>query len=392
MRTDLTSRHCASAQIEAIEAAMTSAAPVRPQPRAAILEIDPYVPGKSHVPGVEKVHKLSSNESPLGPSPKAVQAVRALADSLEIYPDGASTALRGAIARRYGLEPSRIICGNGSDELLALLAHVFLHPGEEGLYSQYGFLTYPICIRAAGGIPVVAEERDRTASVDAILAKVNARTKVVYLANPNNPTGTYIPYSEVKRLHGGLPPHTLLVIDAAYAEYVTRNDYAAGLELAATADNVVMTRTFSKIHGLASLRIGWGYGSAHVIDALNRVRGPFNLNGAAQAAGVASLGDAAHVEGAIAHNARWLPWLAEAIAELGIEVTPSVGNFLLLSFPKQPGRTAAEADAFLSARGFILRAVGAYGLPDSLRLTVGGEEANKGVVASLTEFMRGEGG
>src|SRR6202044_2769063 len=219
--------------------------------------------------------------------------------------------------------------------------------------SQYGFLTYPICIRAAGGVPVVAEETDRTASVDAILAKVSARTKIVYLANPNNPTGTYMPYSEVKRLPAELPPHTLMVIDAAYAEYVTRNDYAAGIELAATADNVVMTRTFSKIHGLAGLRIGWAYGSAHVVDALNRVRGPFNLKGAGQAAGVASLEDAAHIEGAIAHNARWLPWLAEAIAEFGIEVTPSVGNFLLLTFPNQSGRTAAEADAFLSARGFI---------------------------------------
>lgn len=392
MQTGSTPRHCARAQIEAIEAAMTPAAPVRPQPRAAILEIDPYVPGKSHVPGVDKVHKLSSNESPLGPSPKAIAAVRALTDRLERYPDGASTALREAIGRRYGLDPSRIICGNGSDELLALLAHVFLHPGEEGIYSQYGFLTYPICIRAAGGMPIVAEETDRTASVDAILAKVSARTKVIFLANPNNPTGTYIRYSEVKRLHDGLPPHTLLVIDAAYAEYVTRNDYAAGLELAQTGDNVVVTRTFSKIHGLAGLRIGWAYGSAHVVDALNRVRGPFNLNGAAQAAGVASVGDAAHVEGAIAHNTRWLPWLAEEAAALGIEVTPSVGNFLLLTFPKQSGRTAADADAFLSARGFILRAVAAYGLPDSLRLTVGGEEANKGVIAALAEFMRGEGG
>ena len=247
---------------------------------------------------------------------------------------------------------------------MALLAHVFLHPGEEGLYSQYGFLTYPICIRAAGGIPVAAEETDRTVSVDAMLAMVSARTKIVFLANPNNPTGTYLPYHEVKRLHAGLPPHTLLVIDAAYAEYVTRNDYAAGLELAATVDNVVMTRTFSKIHGLAGLRIGWAYGSAHIIDALNRVRGPFNLNGAAQAAGVASLEDIAHIEGAMAHNARWLPWLAEGVAALGIEVTPSVGNFLLLTFPKQSGRTAADADAFLSARGFILRAVAAYGLPE----------------------------
>jgi histidinol-phosphate aminotransferase len=371
---------------------MTSPVSRKPQPRPEILAIDPYVPGKSHVPGLDTVHKLSSNESPLGPSRKAIEAVRALTDRLELYPDGASTALREAIARRFGLDPARIICGNGSDELLALLAHVFLHPGEEGLYSQYGFLTYPICIRAAGGIPVVAEETDRTASVDAILAKVSARTKVVYLANPNNPTGTYIPFSEVKRLHEGLPPHALLVIDAAYAEYVTRNDYAAGVELAATADNVVMTRTFSKIHGLASLRIGWGYGSAHVIDALNRVRGPFNLNGAAQVAGVASLGDAAHIDRAVAHNAHWLPWLSAAIAGLGIEVTPSVGNFLLLTFPRRSGRSAADADAYLSARGYILRAVGAYGLPDSLRLTVGSEASNRGVVASLGEFMRGGGG
>jgi histidinol-phosphate aminotransferase len=391
MRIESTPRRCATTRIEANRPVMTSSAPVRPQPRAAILEIDPYVPGKSRVAGVDKAHKLSSNESPLGPSRRAIEAVRAVADSLELYPDGASTALREAIARRYGLDPSRIICGNGSDELLALLAHVFLHPGDEGLYSQYGFLTYPICIRAAGGIPVVAEETDRTASVDAFLAKVSARTKIVYLANPNNPTGTYIPFSEVKRLHDGLPPHTLLVIDAAYAEYVTRNDYAAGLELASMADNVVMTRTFSKIHGLAGLRIGWAYGSAHVVDALNRVRGPFNLNGAAQAAGVASLEDSAHVEGAIAHNEHWLPQLAAAISELGIEVTPSVGNFLLLTFPKESGRSAAEADAFLSARGFILRAVAAYGLPESLRLTVGSEEANKGVVAALAEFMRGKG-
>jgi histidinol-phosphate aminotransferase len=370
---------------------MNTHAPRKPQPRPEILGIDPYVPGKSKVAGLEKFHKLSSNESPLGPSRKAIDAVKAQAESLELYPDGASTALREAIGRRYGLDPARIICGNGSDELLALLAHVFLHPGEEGLYSQYGFLTYPICIRAAGGIPIVAEETERTASVDALLAKVSARTKIVYLANPNNPTGTYIPFSEVKRLHERLPQQALLVIDAAYAEYVTRNDYAAGLELASTFDNVVVTRTFSKIHGLAGLRIGWGYGSAHIIEALNRVRGPFNLNGAAQVAGVASLEDAAHIEGAIAHNAHWLPWLAEAIAKLGVEVTPSVGNFLLLTFPKESGRTAADADAFLSARGFILRAVAAYGLPDSLRLTVGGEEANKGVVAALREFMRGKG-
>ena len=244
-------------ELRLFAAIMTSTAPVRPQPRPEILAIDAYVPGKSGAAGAAKIHKLSSNESPLGPSPKAVEAYLASAADLARYPDGSASALREAIGRRYGLEPSRIICGNGSDELLALLAHVYLRPGDEGLYSEYGFLEYPICIRAAGGVPVVARETGKTLSVDAMLEKVSARTRIVYVANPNNPTGTYIPFSEVKRLQAGLPPDVLLVIDAAYAEYVTRNDYAAGIELAATCENVVMTRTFSKIHGLANLRVGW---------------------------------------------------------------------------------------------------------------------------------------
>jgi len=371
---------------------MPSLARRRPEPRPEIMAIDAYVPGKSHVAGVEKVHKLSSNESPLGPSPKAVEAFRAAAASLERYPDGSASVLREAIGRRFGLEPARIICGAGSDELLFLLAHAFLEPGEEGLYSEYGFLEYPICIRSASGIPVVAREKDKTADVDALLAKVSERTKIVFVANPNNPTGTYAPYAEVKRLQAGLPADCLLVIDAAYAEYVTRNDYAAGIELAATTENVVMTRTFSKVHGLASLRIGWAYGPPHVLDALNRIRGPFNMNGPALAAGAASLTDWAHIETAIAHNARWLPWLSDEISALGVEVTPSVGNFLLLRFDGREGRSAQAADAYLSARGFILRSVAAYGLPDCLRMTVGDEEANLGVVAALASFMRGERG
>ena len=370
-------------------APMNAPRPTRPQPRPEILEIEAYVPGKSHVAGIAKPHKLSSNETPLGASPQAMKAVHDWADHLELYPDGASSALRNAIAHRYGLEASRIICGNGSDELLSLLAQVYLHPGDEGLYSEYGFLTYPICIRAAGAIPVVAKETALTANVDALLAKVSPKTKIVFLANPNNPTGTYIPFSEVKRLQAGLPPHCLLVIDAAYAEYVTRNDYSAGIELVATCENVVMTRTFSKIHGLAGLRIGWAYGPAHVIDALNRVRGPFNVNGPAIAAGVASLGDTAHIDKAAEHNAEWLPWVSRELSALGIEVTPSVGNFVLLGFPDKSGRTAKDADSFLSQRGFILRAVAAYGLPDCLRMTVGTQEANRGVVAALSEFMRG---
>jgi|SRR5208282_3688591 len=370
---------------------MTATTFLRPEPRPEILAIEAYVPGKNSVGGIAKVYKLSSNESPLGASPKAIEAYRASASGLAQYPDGSAAALREAIGRRFGLEPSRIICGNGSDELLALLAHAYLRPGDEGLYSEYGFLEYPICIRAAGGTPVAAKETNKTTSVGDLLAKASVRTKIVYVANPNNPTGTYLSYSEIKRLHAGLPADCLLVIDAAYAEYVTRNDYGVGIELAATSENVIVTRTFSKIHGLANLRVGWAFGPQHVLDALNRVRGPFNLNGPAIAAGVASLADTAHIEAAIEHNERWLPWLADSISTLGIEVTPSVGNFLLLGFNDAvAGRSAASAEVFLSARGFILRSVRAYGLPNCLRLTVGNEEANRGVVAALAEFTRTE--
>jgi histidinol-phosphate aminotransferase len=359
----------------------------RPVPRPGVLDISAYVPGKSEAPGVTKVYKLSSNETPLGPSPKAAAAYRTLADHLEAYPDGASSRLRQAIAQRYGLDPARIVCGSGSDEILSLLAHAYVGPGDEGIFTTHGFLVYRINILGAGGTPVVAEEKNYTADVDAILARVTPRTKIVFLANPNNPTGTYVPFEEVKRLHTALPPHVLLVVDSAYAEYVTRNDYSSGLELAAQYDNVVMTRTFSKIYGLAALRIGWCYGPAHVCDALNRIRGPFNVNAAAIAAGVAAIDDVAHVERSIAHNSKWLAWLTEEIAKLGLEVVPSVGNFVLIRFPKTAGRTAADADRFLTARGLVLRAVGAYGLPDCLRMTVGTEEANRLVVNALAEFV-----
>ena len=358
-----------------------------PTPRAGILDIQAYVPGRDHVEGVAKVYKLSSNETPLGPSPRAVAAYRAAAGTLEIYPDGGATALRDAIAAKYGLDPDRIICGTGSDELLALIANAYVGPGDEGLYSRHGFLVYKINIMGAGGTPVVADETDLTANVDALLDKVTARTKVVFLANPNNPTGTYVPFDEVRRLHAGLPSNVLLVLDAAYAEYVRRNDYGSGLELALTAENVVMVRTFSKIHGLAGLRLGWMVGPAAVIDALNRIRGPFNVNAPAIAAGAAAIADDAHVAAAQAHNDAWLPRLAQAFAAMGLAVTPSVGNFLLIHFPEDEGRTAAQADAFLSGRGLVLRAVRAYGLPNALRMTIGSAEANELVIAAVAEFM-----
>ncbi|PPD46217.1 MAG: histidinol-phosphate transaminase [Methylocystis sp.] len=365
----------------------------RPVPRPAVLEIDAYVPGRSAAPGSARVFKLSANETPLGPSPAAVQALRDMAHEIALYPDGSSRALRDAIGARYGLDPARIIMGAGSDQILELLALAYIGPGDEGLYSQYGFLEYRIVTLAAGGVPVVAPETNYTASVDALLARVSEKTKIVFLANPNNPTGSYLPASEVARLAKGLPPQALLVLDAAYAEYVTQGDYEDGVALVDGHENVVMTRTFSKIYGLAGLRLGWGYGPAHVIDALNRIRSPFNISSAASAAGIAAIEDAAHIEAAIAHNEKWLPWLTKEVEQLStrnmrLTVLPSVANFIAIRFPDAPGFTAADADRFLTSRGLVLRAIGAYGMGEFLRLTVGTQEANERVVAALAEFMQ----
>ncbi|MGX5773308.1 histidinol-phosphate transaminase [Methylorubrum zatmanii] len=363
---------------------------LRPQPRPGVLAIEAYVPGKSAAPGVAKIHKLSSNETPLGPSPRAVEALQAEAATLALYPDGSATRLRTAIASRYGLDPARIVCGAGSDELLTLLALAFVGPGDEGIFCAHGFLVYRIAILTAGGTPVVAPETNLTADVDAILAAVTPRTRIVYLANPNNPTGTYLPFEEVRRLHAGLPGNVLLVLDGAYAEYVRANDYTAGLELALDASNVVMTRTFSKIHGLAAQRIGWMVGPEAVVDALNRIRGPFNVSAGAIAAGAAAIADEAHVAAAVAHNDQWLAWLTREVEALGLSVTPSVGNFLLVHFSDAPGRTAAEADAHLTQAGVIVRRVSSYGLPNALRVTVGGEEANRAFVGALASFLSGD--
>jgi histidinol-phosphate aminotransferase len=357
-----------------------------PAPKAGILDIQPYVPGKSEAAGT-RVFKLSSNESPLGASPLAIAAFTAAARSLERYPEGSATALRQAIASRYGLKPEAIVCGAGSDELLHLLAQAYLGPGDEAIYSQYGFLVYPIAIKSMGATPVVAPEMGETANVDALLGCVSPRTRMVFLANPNNPTGTYLPFSEAKRLHAGLPGHVLLVLDAAYAEFVRRNNYESGIELVSTFGNVVMTRTFSKIHGLAALRLGWAYCPAPVADVLNRIRAPFNVNAPAMAAGVAAITDQAFVERALAHNDRWLPWLTAACEKLGLKVTPSVGNFLLVHFPLAADRNAAAADAFLLSRGIVVRRMEAYGLAHALRITVGDEDANRALIAALGDFM-----
>jgi len=360
----------------------------RPVPNTGILDIAPYTPGKSPVPEPgRKVFKLSANETPFGPSPKAKEAYRRAAADLEDYPEGSSRVLREAIGRAFGLDPARIICGAGSDEILNLLAHTYLCQGDEAISTTHGFLVYPIATMANGGRNVVAPERDFTADVDAILALVTARTKLVWLANPNNPTGTYLPFDEIKRLRTGLPPHVLLVLDAAYSDYVSRNDYEMGIELVATTENTVMTHTFSKIHGLAALRIGWMFGPAHIVDAVNRIRGPFNVSTPAMLAAVAAIQDTAHVEMSKAHNETWRNWLTQEIQKLGLKVTPSVANFVLIHFPTEGRKTAAEADAFLTQRGLVLRALGNYKLPHALRLTIGTEEANRLVVEALREFM-----
>ncbi len=357
-------------------------------PKPGVLDIAPYVGGRAHASGAGRVFKLSSNESALGPSPAAVDAFQSAAAVLDIYPEGSARILREAIAETHGLAPERIVCGNGSDELLSMLAEVYLRPGDEVLFSEHAFLIYRIATLANSAVPVSVPEKNLRVDVDAMLEAVSPRTRMVYLANPNNPTGTYLSGEELRRLHAGLPHGCLLVIDAAYAEYVRRNDYDAGIEMVSQFDNVVMTRTFSKIYALAGLRVGWAFCPAAVADALNRVRGPFNVSTPAQRAAAAALKDRRHVEDSIAHNEKWKSWLAEHIAKLGLRVDDSVANFVLIHFPAHGPHTADRADAFLMNRGLILRGVGNYGLPHCLRLTVGPEEANRAVVAALEEFLQ----
>lgn len=362
-----------------------------PMPRPGIMDIAPYVPGETAIAGVSEPTKLSSNEGALGPSPKAMQAYEAEARQLHRYPDGGATKLRAALGRQFGLDPARIVCGAGSDELIGLLVKAYAGPGDEVLFSQYGFLMYRLAALGAGATPVAAPEKNLTADVDAILARVTPRTKIVFLANPNNPTGTMLPAAEVKRLHQALPSHVVFAVDAAYAEYVVRNDYSPGVELVDDKrGNAVMLRTFSKIFGLAALRLGWAYCPPGIADVLNRLRGPFNVGLPTQAAGVAALADAAHTDAVRSHNDIWRPWVEKEIAALGFSVVPSVGNFVLIRFPKGV-QQAKAADEHLKKSGIILRAMAAYGLPDSLRMTVGTETENRATVAALAAFAKGHG-
>jgi histidinol-phosphate aminotransferase len=353
------------------------------------MDIRPYVPGKSTVAGHVAVTKLSSNESALGPSPRAVEAYRAAAAKLHRYPDGTATALREAIAARHGLDPARIVCGAGSDELLYNLARAYAGPGDEIVMSRHGFNIYPIVTRAVGATLVVAEETDLVFDVDAVLGSVSERTRLVFIANPNNPTGSYIPAAELARLRASLRDDIVLVVDAAYAEYVLRNDYSPGIDLVDAGDNTVMTRTFSKIYALAALRIGWGYCPPAIADVLERLRAPFNISTAAQAAGKAAMEDADHVAASRDHNAVWLPWLAGRLGEAGLHVYPSAANFVLARFPDEPARNADAAMAFFARRGLIPRETGGYFLPGCLRITIGREDEMRAMADAVCALMAG---
>ncbi|MHA3980080.1 histidinol-phosphate transaminase [Halovulum sp. GXIMD14794] len=355
-----------------------------PTPQPGILDIAPYKAGDSAAEGANAVTKLSSNENPLGASAAAKQAVRDAAEHVNVYPSSDHRELRAAIAEVHGLDPTRITCGAGSDELISLLCGAYAGEGDEVVYTEHGFAMYPISALAAGATPVKVPEKHRTADVDAILKAITPRTAIVFLANPNNPTGTMIPDAEIERLADGLPDGVLLVLDGAYAEYVEGFDGHA--RLVESRDNVVMTRTFSKIHGLGGLRIGWCYAPAAVWDVLNRVRGPFNVSSTALAAAEAAIRDTAWVEYSRKANAQWREWMIDELNAMGLPTDPSFANFVLPRFasPEQ----AAAADAHLRSHGLIVRGVAGYGLPDYLRITVGDEIACRRVVAILGEFLK----
>ena len=355
-------------------------------PRPGIMQISPYIGGRASLDSRQKVIRLASNESALGPSPHAITAYEAESKNLHRYPDGGAHDLRAALGKLHSLEAARIVCGTGSDEILQLLTKAYAGPGDEVLFSRHGFLVYELAARAAGATPVAAPEVDYHSDVDALLAKVNDKTRILFLANPNNPTGSYLAKPEMHRLWSALPENILLVVDAAYAEFVSAEDYDAGAELVEAGKNVVMTRTFSKIYGLASLRLGWCYGSAEVIDVLNRVRGPFNNTGAALAAGLAAVNDQDHIEKARRHNIKWLQALRSECEKIDIATLPSVCNFLLLRFAEGT-RDAKAADAYLTARGILTRNVDNYHLPDCLRVSIGLDREMDALLVALKEFM-----
>jgi histidinol-phosphate aminotransferase len=360
---------------------------VGPRAKAGIVEITPYTPGKSAAEGVAAPVKLSANENILGCGEAARAAYLAAAADIGRYPDGQGAVLRAAIAQRYDLEGERLILGCGTDEIFALLNQTFLEPGDNIVQGQYGFGAFAIGARANQAQVRYAAEPRMKIDIEAVLSEVDARTRLIFIANPANPTGTFITRDEVRRLHEGLPADVLLVLDGAYAEFNRDPAYSDGLELAREAPNIVVTHTFSKLHGLAALRVGWAYAPLVVAKAVDRIRLPFNTSIPGQAAALAALADVEFQQRSVELVERWRPWLVQQFGGLGLETIPSAANFLTVRFPGEPGRTALDAEAFLARRGLLVRWVGGYGLPDHLRITIGLEEHNRAVIEALAEFL-----
>lgn len=354
-------------------------------PNPGILDITPYVGGESKAPGAARIIKLSSNENPFGSSPKALAALSGKLH-LEKYPDGNCIELRHAIADKFGLESGRIVCGAGSDEIIGMLCKAYLMPGDEVVYANHAFLMYGIFARACGAKTVEVPEIDLCPDLDAMRAAVTDKTKIVFLTNPNNPTGSYNTPADIRRFREKLPARVLLVLDDAYAEYADAEEgYENGFAFAKGRDDVVVLRTFSKIYGLAGLRLGYGYCPAEIADILNRVRGPFNVSAPAQVAGLAALSDDAFIDKSVTHNREWRDWSAKQLSALGLKVWPSVANFILVSFD-----TADRAEScrlFLKERGILVRQMGAYKLPDSLRVTIGTAEDMALAVSAIRDYL-----
>ncbi|MBE8220114.1 MAG: histidinol-phosphate transaminase [Alphaproteobacteria bacterium] len=373
---------------------MSASPPQKPSPKpiVGILDTPLYVGGRSSIAGhsipagqAEKaVYKLSANENALGASAEAL-AVLAQNQNPAIYPDGHSTALRDGLADAHNIEAARIVCGTGSGDLLQLLAHGFLQTGDEFIFSEYGFLLYELAGRSTGATPIKVAENDLTIDVDAMLAAVSDKTKMVFIANPNNPTGTMLGGDEIMRLHAGLRVDIVLVIDEAYWEYVEAEFHACDFAWAGQYENIVITRTFSKAYGLAALRLGWCYCPLDIAAVLNRLRGPFNVSALAQNAGLAAVRDTEHLGASHAHNRQWRDWLRQQLAALDINVRPSHANFILLEFGDSA--TAQAVDDFLGTKNIIVRGLAAFGLAHALRLTIGTEAANRAVVEALSEFQ-----
>jgi len=356
---------------------------IRPQP--GILDIALYVGGESRIEGRDDVLKLSSNENPFGPSPRAIEAFRSAAVDLHRYPSTDHRGLREAIGEVHGLDPDRIVCGVGSDEVLQMVAQAYAGPGDEVILTEHGFSMYPILAKMVGATPVTVRERERTVDVGAILAAVTERTRIVFIANPANPTGTMLGGNELQRLAAGLPSEVILVHDGAYAEF--EDGFDGGASLVEAHPNVVMTRTFSKIHGLGGLRIGWGYAQREIVDVLNRIRQPFNLSTAQLAAAEAAIRDTDFAEWCRAENARLREWLRGELARAGVASDASHTNFVLARFGD--AAEAAACDAHLRSEGILVRRVAGYGLPHCLRITVGDEAGCRRVVTAVAGFLEG---